>query len=85
MVDGFQRSSFENDAFYKFVMLTNFDNFIANHFNNLITIDKGYFGTHKIPKVGVKYSSNIDLKIAQDWTNDSGMCILILIKLLNYL
>ena len=67
----FSRSSFENDAFYKFVMLTNFDNFIANHFNNLITIDKGYFGTHKIPKVGVKYSSNIDLKIAQDWTNDS--------------
>ena len=67
----FSRSSFENDAFYKFVMLTNFDNFIANHFNNLITIDKGYFGTHRIPKVGVKYSSNIDLKIAQDWTNDS--------------
>lgn len=58
------------NAYNKFVMLTNFDNFLYKHSKDLIQVARGFMGGHIEPRAGYKYTYNLGKHIKQDYNNE---------------
>lgn len=58
------------NAYNKFVMLTNFDNFLYKHSKDLIQVARGFTGGHVEPRAGYKYTYNLGKHIKQDYNNE---------------
>lgn len=58
------------NAYNKFVMLTNFDNFLYKHSKDLIQVARGFMGGHVEPRAGYKYTYNLGKHIKQDYNNE---------------
>lgn len=68
----YSRSDYDTKAFYDYIFLTNFDNFIDTQFNGMIRIARGYFNTHELPLRANKYITDTQKHIQQDWNNSTS-------------
>lgn len=58
------------NAYYKYVMLTNFDGFLLRYSKDIIQVARGFVGGHIEPKAGFKYTFNLGKHIKQDYNNE---------------
>lgn len=59
----------EKQMFEKYLLLTNFDDFLENHFDHLIEIAPLYHGSMVTPKNIEKYTMNLGKHIKQDFSD----------------
>lgn len=68
LYEGNDRS--EKVNFDKYILLTNFDDFVTQYFNDLLQVDPLYKGTNNVPRTIEKYSLSLGKHIKQNFTDN---------------